>query len=77
MVKHVVSQPLPASFMLISMGGLLFSALVVWQFSMTWGFTFVILFTVWFLAAVYNFTHAPGEKHLDIHGSDTYLKKRP
>lgn len=76
MAKHLVSQPLPASFMLISLTGLLFSALVVWSFSMTWGFAFSMLFGMWFIASVYNFTHAPGEKHLDIHGSTAYLKKR-
>ncbi len=76
MVKHFVSQPLPASFMLISMAGFLFSAFVVWPFSMTWGFTFCTLFVFWFIAAVYNFTHAPGEKHLDVHGSTLYLRKR-
>jgi len=76
MVKYFISQPLPTSFMLISIIGLLFSALVVWQYSVTWGFAFCVVFTTWFIASVYNFTHAPGEKHLDIHGSSAYLRKR-
>lgn len=75
MVEHFVKQPLPSSFMLMSILGLLFSALVVWPANLTWGFTLCLLFLVWFVASVYNFTHAPGEKHLDIHGSSAYLKK--
>ncbi len=76
MVKHFVSQPLPASFMIISMFGFVFSAYAVWPIDMTWGFTLCTVFALWFIAAVYNFTHAPGDKHLDIHGSDAYLRKR-
>lgn len=75
MVKHFVTQPLPSSFMLVSIFGFLFSAFIVWPQSIRWGFALCVLFMVWFVASVYNFTHAPGEDHLDIHGSDSYLKK--
>ena len=75
MVKHFIRQPLPSSFMVISIIGLLFSTIIIWPENLTWGFTLTLIFLVWFVASVYNFTHAPGEKHLDIHGSDAYLEK--
>lgn len=74
MAKHFVRQALPTSFMTISIIGFLFSAFIVWPINIQWGFTLCLIFVVWFVASVYNFTHAPGEKHLDIHGSDAYLK---
>ena len=75
MVDHFVQQPLPSSFMLASVIGFLAGAFIIWPISVEWGFALCLLFFVWFVASVYNFTHAPGEAHLDIHGSDAYLKK--
>ncbi len=75
MVKHFVRQPLPSSFMLLSIVGFVFGAFIIWPISTTWGFTLCLIFTIWFVASVYNFTHAPGDNHLDMHGSESYLKK--
>lgn len=73
MVRHVVEQPLPASFMVLSMVGFLFSSLVVWDISMTWGFTLSLMFLIWTVASVYNFTHAPEGEHLDIHATASLI----
>lgn len=62
--------------MLMSIVGFLVATLIIWPVSMTWGFTFAFVFTIWFVAAVYNFTHAEGEEHLDIHGSTTLKRVR-
>jgi hypothetical protein len=75
MVRHFVEQPLPSSFMLASITGFLVSVFVVWPLSMTWGFTFALVFLLWFIASVVNFTHAPSSDLLDIHNSEK-LKKR-
>lgn len=74
MVRHFIEQPLPSSFMISSIVGFIFSVYVVTPISLEWGFAMSLLFVVWFIASVYNFTHAPGENHLDIHGSTKYLE---
>jgi|AntRauTorckE6833_2_1112554.scaffolds.fasta_scaffold175685_2 uncharacterized membrane protein len=68
-MKHFIMQPLPASFMLISILGFIFSVIIVWPLSMTYGFTMAVIFAIWFIAAVINFTHAEEEEELDIHDS--------
>lgn len=70
MVRHFVRQPLPTSFMLASMIGMIFSAVVIWDIDVTWGFTFTAIFLVWFIASVVNFTHADEGEHLDVHDSE-------
>lgn len=75
MVKHFRMQPLPTSFMLGSIIGFLFSTLYVWSVNMTWGFTFSFFFAILFIASVYNFTHAEGEEHLDMHDTDFYKRE--
>lgn len=74
MANHFAQQPLPASFMIISMLGGLFSTLVVWPISQTWGFALTLLFVIWFIASVINFTHAESEEALDIHNSRRHIK---
>lgn len=76
MVRHFLTQPLPVSFMLVSMIGFLVSSLIIWKYSMTWGFTLSMIFIIWFLASVYNFAYAEGEGHLDIHRSEMHVKLR-
>lgn len=61
--------------MLMSVIGFLISALVVWDINITWGFTFSLIFGLWFIAAVYNFTHAEEGDHLDIHDTNKLARK--
>ncbi len=75
MVKHFVQNPLPSSFMIGSMVGFLFTVTILWDYSLTWSFTFAFTFAIMFIASVYNFTHAPGYDHLDIHGSRDYVRR--
>lgn len=60
--------------MLVSMFGFFFSIWVVWPISTTWGFTFAATFTIFFIASVYNFTHAPDEDDLAVHEPHRHLK---
>ncbi len=74
MVHHIVKQPLSSTFMLASMAGFLISVFYIWDLSSTWGFTFAFLFALFFLGAVYNFTHAPDEDDLAVHEPHRHLK---
>jgi hypothetical protein len=74
MVHHIVRQPLSSTFMLASMFGFLVSVWVVWPMDVTWGFTFAATFLIFFVASVYNFTHAPDEDYLAVHEPHRHLK---
>jgi hypothetical protein len=73
MVHHIVRQPLTSTFMLVSILGFFVSVFMVWGISKTWGFTFSALFVIFFIASVYNFTHAPDEDDLAIHEPHRHL----
>jgi hypothetical protein len=73
-MDHVVKQPLSSTFMLVSMLGFFISVFWVWSFSVTWGFTFAFMFGIFFIASVYNFTHAPDEDFLAVHEPHRHLK---
>ncbi|MBW2979194.1 hypothetical protein DRZ77_02410 [Candidatus Woesearchaeota archaeon] len=51
--------PLPGSFMLTALVGLLLSIFFVWPLSATWGFTFTIFFAIMLVAAMISMTKAP------------------
>ena len=74
MVHHLVRQPLTSTFMLASMLGFILSVFVVWPLSLSWGFAFAFLFALFFIASVYNFTHAPDEDVLAVHEPERHLK---
>ncbi len=74
MVHHIVKQPLTSSFMLVAMLGGIVSVFYVWPMSNNWGFTFTFMFTLFFLASVYNFTHSPDEDSLAVHEPSRHLK---
>ncbi len=61
--------------MLMGIVGFLVSMLVVWPLDMTWGFTLTMLSVIFFIASMYNFTHAPEGPHLDIHNSESLKRK--
>lgn len=75
MVHHIVKQPLSSTFMLASMLGFFASVFILWQYTPTWGFTFAATFAIFFVAAVYNFTHAPDEDVLAVHEPVRHLKQ--
>jgi len=52
--------PLPGSFMLTALVGLLLSIFFIWPLSATWGFTFTIFFAIMLVAAMISMTKAPG-----------------
>lgn len=74
MVHHIVKQPLSSTFMLTSMLGFFVAVFYVWPLSVNWGFAFSMLFAFFFVASVYNFTHAPDEDHLAVHEPERHLK---
>ena len=58
MWKHWQAAPLPASFMLTAIIGFIISALWVYPRDLNWGFTFLLFFTIMFIASVVSTTHA-------------------
>lgn len=73
-LHHVVKQPLTSSFMLAAMLGFFISVFYVWDISKDWGFSFATLFAIFFIASVYNFTHALDEDDLAVHEPERHLK---
>ncbi len=57
--KFWVPAPLPSSFMLTAILGLIISALWVFPMSYTWGITFLIFFSLMFITSIINMSRAP------------------
>lgn len=81
MVKHV---PFSGGFMLTSILGFLVSVLFVMQYSVTWGFTFALVFVIMFIASVVSLSHIEAEDvyalkelavHEQIHGGKKKKKE--
>ena len=58
--------PLTGGFMITSMVGFIISAVYVFPRSNTWGFTFVIFFTLMFIASMISMTYGPDEAMLHV-----------
>ena len=81
MAKNI---PFSSGFMLTSIIGFLVSVLFVMQLSITWGFTFALVFVILFIASVIKMRHVEAEdvysmKELAIHEKGHYskTKKKP
>ena len=57
--KRIRFAPLPASFMLTAILGFIVSAFWVLDMSFNWGLTFIIFFSLMFIASIINMTKAP------------------
>ena len=53
--------PLSGGFMITSIVGFLISAIYVYPEARTWGFTFILFFTLMFIAALLSMTYSPVE----------------
>ena len=76
MVRNV---PFSSGFMLTSILGFLVSVLFVMKISLTWGFTFALVFVIMFVASVVNMSHVEAEDKysmslLGIHEKGHYTK---
>ncbi|MBN2052533.1 hypothetical protein JW756_03445 [Candidatus Woesearchaeota archaeon] len=76
--RHV---PLTSGFMLTSILGFLISILFVMKLSVTWGFTFALVFLIMFIASIISMSKIEaddkyGLNELAIHDKDHYVKKR-
>lgn len=58
--------PLSGAFMITSITGFLISAFYVLPISRRWGFTFVLFFTLMFIASLISMTYAPSDWPLNI-----------
>lgn len=56
--------PLKGGYMITSIIGFIISGLYVFPKSETWGFTFVIFFTLMFVASMISMTYGPDEAML-------------
>ncbi len=51
--------PLSGGFMATSLIGLLISAIKIYPSDKTWGFTFIVFFSVMFISSLVSMAHAP------------------
>ena len=61
MQKELNVAPLSGGYMLTSIVGFLISAFYILPSSKTWGFTFVLFFTLMFVASLISMTYAPSD----------------
>ena len=59
--KEFNIAPLSGAFMITSIVGFLISAFYILPNSRTWGFTFVLFFTLMFVASLISMTYAPSD----------------
>ena len=64
MKKELNIAPLSGGYMITSIVGFLISAFYVYPGSAKWGFTFVLFFTLMFIAAMISMTYAPTDWQL-------------
>jgi hypothetical protein len=68
--------PLKGGYMITSIVGFFISAVYVFPRSQTWGFTFVIFFTLMFVASMISMTYGPDEAMLHAgHVKEKKMKK--
>jgi len=61
--------PLKGGYMITSIVGFIISAMYVFPRSNSWGFTFVLFFTLMFVASMISMTYGPDEAMLPVrHG---------
>ncbi len=58
--------PLSGGYMITSIAGFLISAFYILPNSKTWGFTFVLFFTLMFVASLISMTYAPSDWPLNM-----------
>ena len=61
MEKQLNVAPLSGGYMITSIVGFLISAFYVLPNSSKWGFTFVLFFTLMFVASLISMTYAPND----------------
>lgn len=76
--KEISVAPLTGSWMITSIVGFLISAFFVYERSLSWGFTFMLFFSLMFIAAMISMTYGPVEAQLHV-GGKRYrsLKRKP
>ena len=58
--------PLKGGYMITSIVGFIISAVYVFPRSYTWGLTFIIFFTMMFVASMISMTYGPDEAMLPV-----------
>ena len=61
MEKQLNVAPLSGGYMITSIVGFLISAFYILPNSSKWGFTFVLFFTLMFIASMISMTYAPSD----------------
>ena len=61
MEKQLNVAPLSGGYMITSIVGFLISAFYILPNSSKWGFTFVLFFTIMFVASLISMTYAPSD----------------
>jgi len=72
---------LSAGFMLTSIVGFFISVFLVWNMSLSWGFTFALFFAIMFIASIISmtkadFTDKEMQQELAIHEKPAFKRKK-
>jgi len=73
MLRNVA--PLKGGYMITSIIGFIISAIYVFPRSERWGFTFVLFFTLMFVASMISMTYGPDEAMYHIGHKKTYVSE--
>ncbi len=77
MIKKLKVAPLPSSFLLISILGFIISAMYVYKVDRSFGFAFMFLFAVMFIASMISMANAPVEAQIDADHHAQKSGKKP
>lgn len=58
--------PLPGTFMITAMVGLIISIMYIMKLDLTWGFTFTLVFLLMFIASMVSLSKAASPEEIDI-----------
>ena len=77
MIKKLRVAPLSSGFMLVSILGFLITIIYTYfgSIDITWGVTFLLVFTVMFIASIISMTAAPVEEELFLDNFFDYQRK--
>jgi len=73
MLRNVA--PLKGGYMITSIVGFIISAMYVFPRSERWGFTFVIFFTLMFVASMISMTYGPDEAMYSVGQKRTFVSE--
>ena len=77
MLRRLKVAPLPSSFLLVSILGFIISAMYVYKVEKSFGFAFMLVFAIMFIASMISMSNAPVEAQIDMDHHVSKSGKKP